>query len=101
MSLNVNDIIPSFCLQDASGREVCMPDPSARLVVLYFYPKDNTSGCTLEAKEFSELLPEFTKLGVSVYGISQDSVKSHEKFVQKQELTVGSEEALRARVHGC
>ena len=88
MSLNVNDIIPNFCLQDASGREVCMPDPSAKLVVLYFYPKDNTSGCTLEAKEFSELLPEFTKLGVSVYGISQDSVKSHEKFVPKQELTV-------------
>ena len=67
MSLNVNDIIPNFCLQDASGREVCMPDPSAKLVVLYFYPKDNTSGCTLEAKEFSELLPEFTKLGVSRY----------------------------------
>lgn len=88
MSLSVNDIIPGFCLPDAAGGEVCMPDASAKLTVLYFYPKDNTSGCTLEAKEFSELLPEFAALGVRVYGISQDSVKSHEKFIQKQELTV-------------
>jgi len=88
MSLSVNDTIPNFCLSDAAGDKVCLPDASAKLTVLYFYPKDNTSGCTLEAKEFSELLPKFTELGVKVYGISQDSVKSHEKFIQKQELTV-------------
>ncbi|MCZ0860881.1 MAG: peroxiredoxin [Methanocorpusculum sp.] len=88
MSLSVNDIIPNFCLPNTTGGEVCLPDASAKLTVLYFYPKDNTSGCTLEAKEFSELLPKFTELGVKVYGISQDSVASHEKFIQKQELTV-------------
>lgn len=88
MSLNVNDTIPGFCLPDAAGNKICLPDASADLTVLYFYPKDNTSGCTLEAKEFSELLPRFTELGVKVYGISQDSIKSHEKFIQKQELTV-------------
>lgn len=88
MSRGVHDTIPQFCLPDASGREVCMPDASAKITVLYFYPKDNTSGCTLEAKEFSALLPEFSALGVRVYGISSDSVKSHEKFIAKQELTV-------------
>ncbi len=88
MSLHVNDTIPGFCLPDTAGNEICLPDASADLTVLYFYPKDNTSGCTLEAKEFSELLPRFTELGVKVYGISQDSRKSHEKFILKQELTV-------------
>lgn len=88
MSLNVNDIIPDLCLTGTDGSQICLPDASAKLTVLYFYPKDNTSGCTLEAKEFSELLPRFTGLGVKVYGISQDSRKSHEKFIQKHELTV-------------
>lgn len=81
MSLHVNDTIPRICLPDTAGNEICLPDASADLTVLYFYPKDNTSGCTPEAKEFSEL-------GVKVYGISQDSRKSHEKFILKQELTV-------------
>ncbi|HJJ97285.1 MAG TPA: peroxiredoxin [Methanocorpusculum sp.] len=88
MSLHVNDTIPGICLPDTAGNEICLPDASTDLTVLYFYPKDNTSGCTLEAKEFSELLPRFTELGVKVYGISQDSRKSHEKFILKQELTV-------------
>ncbi len=88
MSLGVGDTIPSFCLPDAENTKVCMPDTSAKLSVLYFYPKDNTSGCTLEAKEFSALYPEFQKLGVPVYGISQDSTKSHEKFIAKQDLTI-------------
>ena len=88
MSLRVGDTIPSFCLPDAENTQVCMPDAAAKLTVLYFYPKDNTSGCTLEAKEFSAQYPEFQKLGISVYGISQDSTKSHEKFIAKQELTI-------------
>ncbi len=88
MSLGINDTIPPFCIQDSLENNVCFPDSSAKITVLYFYPKDNTSGCTLEAKEFSDLLPEFAALGVKVYGISQDSVKSHQKFIEKQELTV-------------
>ncbi|HVI02830.1 MAG TPA: peroxiredoxin, partial [Enhygromyxa sp.] len=55
---------------------------------LYFYPRDNTSGCTIEAKEFTELLPNFEELGVVVLGVSTDSVESHAKFRAKQELGV-------------
>ena len=88
MSLGVGDNIPSFCLQDAETASICMPDAAASFTVLYFYPKDNTSGCTLEAKEFSALYHEFQKLGVPVYGISQDSTKSHQNFIAKQELTI-------------
>lgn len=88
MSLGVGDTIPSFCLPDAEAANVCIPDPAAKLTVLYFYPKDSTSGCTLEAKEFSALYSEFQNLGVLVYGISQDSTKSHKTFIAKQELTI-------------
>ena len=88
MSLNVNDTITGFCIPGTADNEIYLPDTSADPTVLYIYPKNNTSSCTLKAKEFSELLPRFTELGVKVYGISQDSRKSHEKFIQKQELTV-------------
>ncbi len=57
-------------------------------VVLFFYPRDNTSGCTKESIAFSELLPEFEALGANVFGISKDSLSSHDKFVAKQNLTV-------------
>ena len=57
-------------------------------MVLYFYPKDNTAGCTTQAKEFSERLDEFTKLGFVVIGVSRDSVKSHQNFMLKQDLNL-------------
>ena len=60
--------------------------PSA--VVLFFYPRDNTSGCTKEAQAFSALQSSFKKIGVEIVGISKDSVKSHDKFIEKQKLTV-------------
>ena len=56
--------------------------------VVYFYPKDNTPGCTMEAKDFSTLLPKFKNLGFEVFGISQDSTQSHEKFTNECELAV-------------
>ncbi len=59
-----------------------------RWTVLYFYPKDNTPGCTTEAKEFTEVLPEFEKLGVKVIGVSQDSPSSHQRFREKHGLGV-------------
>lgn len=58
------------------------------LFVVYFYPKDNTPGCTIEAQDFSKLLPEFKKFGVEVYGVSQDDEKSHHKFTKDCNLTV-------------
>jgi peroxiredoxin Q/BCP len=57
-------------------------------VVLYFYPKDDTTGCTMEAKDFSALAPEFAKAGVAVVGVSKDSVKSHGRFAGKYGLSV-------------
>lgn len=88
MTVSPGDIIPNFVLPDANGEEISFPNHDAKFTVLYFYPKDNSSGCTTEAKEFSELLPKFLKLDVKVYGISKDSVKSHAKFIEKQELSV-------------
>ena len=88
MSLVVNDIIPSFTLPDASGEEWAFPTDASHLVILYFYPKDNSSGCITEAKDFSKLLPEFTRLDALVFGISPDSAASHQKFIEKQVLSV-------------
>lgn len=56
--------------------------------LLYFYPKDNTPGCTIENKDFSSLRDEFTKLGITLIWVSKDSIESHKKFIEKQELTI-------------
>jgi len=58
------------------------------IYVIYFYPKDNTPGCTIEAQDFSKLLPEFEKLGAKVFGVSKDDEQSHEKFTQESDLSV-------------
>lgn len=74
---------------DENGKEVSLRDiVLGKWTVLYVYPKDNTPGCTTEAKEFTELLPEFERLGFQVIGVSKDSVKSHAKFKEKQGLRV-------------
>ena len=80
---------PGFCLPNAEGTEVRLDDLRGQWVVLYFYPKDNTPGCTLEAKEFSELQDQFTSLGAVILGVSSDSVKSHRNFMTKHNLGVG------------
>jgi peroxiredoxin Q/BCP len=77
-----------FCLPDHGGKRVCLSDFKGKWVVLYFYPKDNTSGCTKEAKDFSDRIEEFKKLNAVVIGVSPDSVKSHEKFKEKHDLKV-------------
>ena len=79
---------PDFCLPDQDGNEVCLHDLRGRWVVLYFYPKDNTSGCTREAVDFSTHLDDFTARGAVILGVSPDSVQSHQKFRQKHELRV-------------
>ncbi|ASI98991.1 peroxiredoxin [Thermococcus celer] len=74
---------------DEDGNEVSLGDVIlGKWTVLYVYPKDNTPGCTTEAKEFTELLPEFEKLGFQVIGVSKDSVKSHARFKEKHGLKV-------------
>jgi thioredoxin-dependent peroxiredoxin len=78
---------PDFELQGASGA-VKLSDFAGKPLVVYFYPKDDTSGCTKEAQEFSALAADFAKAGVALLGVSKDSVASHAKFTAKYDLTV-------------
>ena len=79
---------PDFCLPDAEGKEHCLDDFRGKWMVLYFYPKDNTSGCTREATGFTEMKDEFEKEGAVIIGISKDSRKSHQRFIEKHGLDI-------------
>ena len=79
---------PDFSGQDRHGSETNLKDYRDRWLVLYFYPKDNTPGCTTEAIDFSARLAEFDRLGADVLGVSPDSVQLHGKFIDKHELSV-------------
>lgn len=79
---------PAFCLPDPQGTEVCLKQFRNRWVVLYFYPRDNTPGCTLEAMQFNAALEKFAGLGAQVIGVSTDSQESHQKFAAKRELDI-------------
>ena len=82
------DIAPDFTLPADDGREITLSALRPAPVVLYFYPKDNTPGCTTEAVEFSALLAQFRALGAEVFGISKDTIESHRKFREKHGLSV-------------
>ena len=84
--LKVGDKAPDFLLLDKDGKEVILSDFFGKRVVLYFYPKDNTPGCTRQACAFASLYGEFEKRNVAVIGISRDSVASHIKFAEKYNL---------------
>lgn len=84
----VNSKAPDFCLPDAGGKQVCLSAFQGKWVILYFYPKDNTPGCTLEAVTFSAALDQFAALGAQVIGVSGDPPESHQRFAQKHNLTV-------------
>lgn len=77
---------PSFKLKDKDGKEISLSDFKGKNVVLYFYPKDNTSGCTAEACNFRDEFPKFSNLNAVIIGISPDSSESHKKFADKYEL---------------
>ncbi len=81
-------IAPDFCLPSDDGREYCLRDFRGKWVVLYFYPKDNTSGCTREAVDFTSRLNDFMSLGAVVIGVSPDPIESHRKFRMKHSLKV-------------
>jgi peroxiredoxin Q/BCP len=78
---------PDFDLETPDGR-VKLADFAGKTVVLYFYPKDDTAGCTKEAQEFTALAPEFAKAGVTVIGVSKDTIAKHRKFADKYGLTI-------------
>ena len=86
--LTAGDLAPAIDLPDENGKNVSLADFVGRRVVVYFYPKDDTPGCTVEGQEFSRLPDEFAGENTTVYGVSPDSVKSHEKFVSKCSLSV-------------
>ena len=77
---------PAFSLLDGDGNKRTLKEFLGKKVVLYFYPKDNTSGCTAEACDFRDAFPQFNKLGLEIIGISPDSVQSHKKFAEKFNL---------------
>ncbi len=76
----------NFVLPSTSKKNFILKDTLGKYVVLYFYPKDDTPGCTIETNEFNKLLPKFKKLECEVYGISKDSLKSHDKFRDKYKI---------------
>ena len=77
---------PDFTLPDQNGEEHSLSDYRGQKVILYFYPKDNTSGCTKQACSFGELMPQFREKGAVILGVSKDTVASHKKFEEKYGL---------------
>ena len=86
--LKIGDPAPGFCLPNAEKGQVCLRDHRGRWVVLYFYPKDNTKGCTMEALEFTAAEDDFDAKGAVVLGVSPDSPESHTKFMEKHGLDI-------------
>ena len=86
--LEIGDAIPSFCLPNQDEEEICFRDIKGRWAVIYFYPKDNTPGCTTEACDFTAALPDFTGLEAIILGVSPDSPKKHRNFIEKKELKI-------------
>jgi len=81
--LSVGDKAPAFTVAFDSKHSLTTEDLKGKKVVIYFYPKDDTPGCTIEAKDFRDHIKEFEKAGAMVIGVSKDSVKSHDKFKEK------------------
>ncbi len=115
--MTVGARLPDFDLETSGGDHVTNGDLEGRRTVLYFYPKDDTPGCTIEGQEFTKLNDAFAEAGVTVYGVSPDSLKKHQRFIEKCSLgirlisdperllieftgTVGREEVHGSPVHG-
>ena len=86
--IEIDTRAPEFCLPNQDDVEICMRDLKGKWIVLYFYPKDNTPGCTTEACEFSDTLPEFNDLNAIVLGVSADSTQKHRNFIEKKDLSI-------------
>ena len=84
--LEAGHTAPAFCLYDTDGCEHCLKDYEGQWVILYFYPRDNTPGCTREACDFRDARPRWSRRKAIVFGVSTDSAKSHEKFRTKYDL---------------
>ena len=88
MALSVGDKAPGFSLPGNADKTITLSDYSGKNVVLYFYPKDDTPGCTTESKDFTSLASEFAEANTVVIGMSKDTAAKHDKFIAKHELSV-------------
>lgn len=84
----VGDPMPDIAMEATDGGSIRPSDLKGKPAVIWFYPKDNTPGCTVEAKDFSALAPDFAKAGVALLGVSKDSPQKHRNFIDKQGLSV-------------
>ena len=84
--LEIGTVAPDFTLPDQNGTTHSLSDYRGKKVILYFYPKDNTAGCTKQACNFKELMPQFREKGAVILGVSKDSVASHKRFEEKYGL---------------
>ncbi len=84
----IGENAPNFCLPDKDGNKICLKDHKGKWVVFYFYPRDNTPGCTTEAIEFTGAKEAFEKEGAIIFGVSPDSQKSHCNFAEKHKLQI-------------
>ena len=84
--LKEKSIAPKFTLNSTGNNKYSLKDSQGKYVILYFYPKDDTPGCTIETNDFNKLLTKFKKLNCEVYGISKDNIKSHNKFKEKYKI---------------
>ncbi|MAE65210.1 MAG: peroxiredoxin [Phycisphaeraceae bacterium] len=87
-NIKIGNKAPAFTLEDQHGDKVALKDLAGQWVVLYFYPKDDTPGCTKEACQFTESIKSFEKLNATVFGVSPDDAPSHRKFIDKFKLKV-------------
>ena len=88
MTIEIGQMAPLFSLTSDEGAEISLSELKGKYVVLYFYPKDDTPGCTIEAQDFSKKNAEFEKLEAVILGVSKDNVASHCKFIEKYKLAV-------------
>ena len=86
MTLKINSKAPIFVLPSTSKEDYLLNNSIGKYVVIYFYPKDDTPGCTIETNDFNKLLPKFKKLNCEILGISKDNLKSHNKFRDKYKI---------------
>jgi len=86
--LEVGIEAPEFCLKNQDDIEICLRDLKGKWIVLYFYPRDNTPGCTTEACEFTEVAPDFSSLNAIILGVSADTTKKHRNFIEKHNLGI-------------
>jgi peroxiredoxin Q/BCP len=88
MTIEIGEIAPLFSLPSDEGNDFNLAELKGKFVVIYFYPKDDTPGCTIEAQDFSKKIPEFEKFDCVVVGISRDNIVSHCKFIEKYKLKI-------------